>query len=87
VALSICYLDHFEALNLVAIMPDRGTRIIWILYDAIVTFQAPTNRREPTAATADDALREFNGLMEGERLAFRVIASVNVDVEDLKKLT
>jgi hypothetical protein len=35
---------------------------------------------------ADDAHREFYGLVEGERLAFRVTASVDNDVEDLKKL-
>jgi hypothetical protein len=45
------------------------------------------HRCEPASvAMADDAHREFYGLVEGERLAFRVTASVDNDVEDMKKL-
>jgi len=35
---------------------------------------------------ADDADRELYGLVEGDRVAFRVTASVDNDVEDLKQL-
>jgi hypothetical protein len=38
------------------------------------------------SAMADDTHREFYGLVEGDRLAFRVTASVDNDVDDLKKL-